>query len=82
MRGHTYLGPILVSTCGLLQSSLGVYKSLMGRVKAVKLTSEDVSKNTASVSFIEQKTPEVEPEEPRARILSNTAEDFIRKQGI
>ena len=44
--GHKYLHPIFVSICGLLQAITVVFKSMKGKKKFYKLTTEDLKQNS------------------------------------
>lgn len=42
IKGHTYLHPIFVAACGVVQSSCSVFKSMSGKTNVFKLTIEDI----------------------------------------
>lgn len=50
--GHNYLDPIFVSMCGLAQSWSVIYKSMKGKKKFYKLTTDDIGKGMESEAII------------------------------
>jgi hypothetical protein len=45
--GHYFLHPIFVSTCGVTQSILAIYKTIRSKKTFASLTQDDVSKRKA-----------------------------------
>ena len=86
IRGHTYLDPIFVALCGWCQSTLGVQKGMRGKVIVPKISIEDTQGQQSKpiTLLLENQSLDNQPQSPqtRTRLLSNIAEEYIRKQGI
>ncbi len=50
--GHSFLNPIFVAMCGVIQASFAVFKGMNGRDSVFKLTIEDVKNNQEKTTVL------------------------------